>query len=145
MSLADKLVAQWKLHGKLIVAFDFDDTVFPYSTVHKTPVIRRTIKALQDAKNQGHTLVLFTCRDSQEDTRMYCDINGIGYDYFNESPVPTGNGKIFYNVFLDDKCGLRETVTELQIALHEIEDLIREKSKRLHVHSNSTRRVRGGS
>lgn len=126
MSLAAKLVEQYKEHGKLIIAYDFDDTVFPYSHSKVTPIIREVLKTLRMAKEQGHTLVLYTCRDREDEVKLYCELNDIHYDYFNDSPVTLREGpaKIYYNVFLDDKCGLREATKELQIALYEIKNLI---------------------
>jgi hydroxymethylpyrimidine pyrophosphatase-like HAD family hydrolase len=120
MTLADRLVEQYKKHGKLIIAFDFDDTVFPYSHQVDTPITRRTRKVLRMAKEQGHTLVCFTCRGSIADVKMYCDFKKISFDYFNDCPLKLGNGKIFYNILLDDKAGLREALTELETALYTI-------------------------
>lgn len=117
MKLAQKLVAQWEQFGKLVIAFDFDDTVYPFTEGYNPEPV---LKALRTAKAQGHTLICFTCRSDQRVPESYCKVEGIEYDYFNESPINnnvTGHGKPYYNIFLDDKAGLGEALSQLEHAL----------------------------
>lgn len=117
MNLANKLIQQYKQHGKLIIAFDFDDTVYANSP---DVDVSETIKVLQRAKEQGHELICFTCRDDQMIPSQYCFYNRIMYDYFNGSPYnneETGLGKPYFNVLLDDKAGLEQAREALNHAL----------------------------
>ena len=103
--LKDKLLAQYKEYGKLIIAFDYDDTVFPFY-VHKS-VVQPNIDVLVRAQEQGHTLILYTCRVPGVLVHNYLKAVGITTQWFNSSPVYTAEGsKLFFNVLLDDKCGI---------------------------------------
>lgn len=112
--LLEKLKGVLSDHGKLIIAFDFDDTVFPFSG-EDTPCfeVRETLRWAQD---QGHVLICYTCRSDQEEVLQFCQGEGIYYERFNENHLQLEGqyGKIFYNIFLDDKCGLKEALDTLQ-------------------------------
>lgn len=126
----NKLIEQYKQHRKLIIAFDFDDTVFPYSKDVDGFIISKCQECVRKANEQGHDVILFTCRDDQRIPSQYFHFNNMRYDYFNESPVKdvdTGMGKIYYNILLDDKAGLYESLSTLQQVLLTIDELKQEK------------------
>ena len=114
--LASRLIKQCKEHGKLIIAFDFDDTVFPFT--YPLEVLLPVHEILKKAKKQGHTLICYTANSDLEKVSLYLFHNGLTPHYYNESPVAT-EGKIYYNIFLDDKCGLQETLDILNYVLEE--------------------------
>ena len=114
--LLERLHKQYKEHGKLVIAFDFDDTVYPYTWDLEYIIPVRY--ALVEAKARGHILVCYTANDDYAKVSRYLDYHGLTPDFYNESPVPS-KGKIFYNIFLDDKCGLHEALTILNIFLEE--------------------------
>lgn len=121
--LKSQLLRQYKENGSLIIAFDYDDTVFPYNVSDDELLYVRYV--LRKAKKQGHTLICFTCRDSEDKVGSFCLEHGILYDWFNESPVKlkeVGLGKIYYNIFLDDKAGLELATNTLLSVLLEIEE-----------------------
>lgn len=125
-----KLIDQYKKYGKLIIAVDFDDTVFPYSGDVDCGILRSCQDCVRKANAQGHDVILFTCRDDQRIPSQYFHFNEMRYDYFNESPVKdidTGLGKIYYNILLDDKAGLLESLSTLQQVLLTIEEMKEEK------------------
>jgi hypothetical protein len=103
-----RLMSQYKEHGKLIIAFDFDDTVFDYR--QKGDTFHKIHRLLREAKKRGYTLILFTCREgmAQVLASKWCFSNGFGPDYLNDSPVGNGGTKPYYNLLLDDKAGLRQ-------------------------------------
>lgn len=124
MDLGNKLVHQWKCHGALLIAFDFDDTVFDldptFGSILATKMLR---ELLRKAKKQGHTLICYTCRDRfDKPVHEFLMEKEIFPNYINESPVQS-DGKIFYNILLDDKSGLREAIDALEYALQEIEKI----------------------
>lgn len=124
MDLGNKLVHQWKCHGALIIAFDFDDTVSDFDKTFGNPALVGHVRnVLRRAKFLGHTLVCYTCRYKHNPELVeFLQAQDLYTDYINESPVKT-DGKLFYNVFLDDKCGLREATDALEYALREIENI----------------------
>jgi hypothetical protein len=116
----DVLLTQYKRHGKIIVAFDFDDTVCPFRGNDCSKVIE-LLKRLRPYA----TLICFTARlgsriDSAE---QYLIKHQIPYDYINKqhdgSEIAVGT-KLFYNQLLDDKAGLYESFLILEAFLERI-------------------------
>lgn len=105
-NLVNRLINEWDKYGYLIVAFDFDDTVYSENGKHE-----QVIELLKACKEIGCILIAFTCRDENEYDFVdsYLKSVGIEYDYINENypevKLDTSR-KIFYNIFLDDRCGL---------------------------------------
>ncbi|MDR2855268.1 MAG: hypothetical protein LBV40_03815 [Methanomicrobiales archaeon] len=104
----DVLLEQYEKHGKIIVAFDFDDTVHPF----RGNDCRQVIQLLRDLRPYAH-LICFTARfdEKLEVVREFLVSNNIPYDYINKE----FNGddiavkKVLYNQLLDDKAGLYES------------------------------------
>ena len=108
-----RLYKDYKAHGKLIIAFDFDNTIFDIHGNGDTyPEVTRV---LQDARKAGHTLVLFTANEGYrlQMIRVYLNELGLNPDYVNESPVFKDNRKPYYNILLDDRAGLESAYTQL--------------------------------
>lgn len=104
----DRLVENWKLHNGIIIAFDFDNTVFDYYDMGYQ--YDKVIKLLKECKGMGCTLILCTCCDESKFAFMKgkCEEKGIEIDYINESPpyIPFTGNKIYYNILFDDRTGL---------------------------------------
>lgn len=120
------LIKQYKQFGSLLIAFDFDDTVSMFSVSEgykRLHMINRALTALRFATKQGHKMICYTANPNVEHIKTYCKFNNIQIDYLNRSPVESGGGKIYYNIFLDDKCGLKSATDTLLAALVKIQDL----------------------
>jgi hypothetical protein len=104
----DRLVENWKLHNGIIIAFDFDNTIFDY--YGKKYSYPKVIELLKECQKMGCTLILNTCCDDTKNKFMcdYCESVGIMVDYVNESPpyIPFTGNKVYYNILLDDRSGL---------------------------------------
>ena len=104
----DRLVENWKLHNGIIIAFDFDNTIFDY--YDKGYRYDKVIALLKECKDMGCTLIFSTCCDESKFEFMEnkCIEVGIYIDYINESPpyIPFTGNKIYYNIMLDDRAGL---------------------------------------
>lgn len=104
----ERLVENWKLHNGIIIAFDFDNTVFDY--YGKGYRYDKVIDLLRECKNMGCTLILSTCCEESkfEFMKNKCREVGISIDYINESPpyIPFTGNKVYYNILLDDRAGL---------------------------------------
>jgi hypothetical protein len=116
------IIRQYKEHGKLIIAYDFDGTVRPYRDGENVDDV---IKLLHRWKDHAH-LICYTARDSKEIpfVKNYLDIHDIPYDYINrnfDGTLPEVGQKMLYNVFLDDKAGLYETWVILNTIIETIE------------------------
>lgn len=104
----ERLVENWKLHNGIIIAFDFDNTVYDY--YDKGYRYDKVIGLLKECKKMGCTLILSTCCDESkfDFMRNKCAEVGLHIDYINESPsyIPFTGNKIYYNIMLDDRSGL---------------------------------------
>ena len=104
----DRLVENWKLHNGIIIAFDFDNTIFDY--YDKGYRYDKVITLLRECKDMGCTLILSTCcvESKFEFMENKCIEVGIHIDYINASPpyIPFTGNKIYYNIMLDDRAGL---------------------------------------
>lgn len=110
--LLNRLITQYKKQDKLIIAYDIDDTVRPmYCTNCDTvqSLLRRANEIL-DA-----FFIVFTSNEDIDGVKEYLDECKLPYDTINENApfVRFKKGKVFYNVLLDDKAGLGETVKTL--------------------------------
>ena len=111
--LLERLISQYKKQDKLVIAYDFDDTVRPMycANCERVQSLLRKIKDILNAY-----FIVFTSNKDLNDVKKYLDEWEIPYDAINENApfVPFKEGKIFYNVLLDDKAGLGETVNTLE-------------------------------
>lgn len=127
--LLGRLLKNYYKYGSIVVAFDFDDTVRDYHTLQP---IEDVVNLLKVIKARGYAkLVCYTCRSGvginqqgSDYVKEYLKDYGIEYDAFNEPVIPmkhpvTGEiipqtGKIYYNIFLDDKAGLGQAFEVLE-------------------------------
>ena len=119
----ERLEEEWKLHGKIIIACDFDDTISPWKLKGFDP--KRTIEVLKIAKQTGAYIVIFTACNPEryDEIRKYCSDSGLEIDAINETPIdlPYGKtGKIYANIFIDDRAGLNEALNILEMAMYRI-------------------------
>ena len=111
-----RLKSEIEIHGKLFIAFDFDNTVFDFHKVGDTfPKIE---DLLIEVKKQGHTLILFTGNEGDKLAGIvqYCTERGYAPDLINENPLMQTR-KPYYNILLDDRAGLSESYTILKTIL----------------------------
>jgi len=121
----NRLINEWRQHGKIIIGIDFDGTISPYHTLENEDDIKRVISILKIAREIGAYNVIFTaCNpDRFEYIQDYCDSIGLIIDSINQNPIdiPYGkNGKIYANIFIDDRAGLNEALNILEMAMYTI-------------------------
>lgn len=104
----DRLLNEWEKYGMLIVAFDYDHTVFDYA--NRGDKFDNVISLLCKVKKMGCHLVVFTsCNEDRfPDIKKYLKDNDIPFDSINETPdfIPFKGRKVYYNLLLDDRSGL---------------------------------------
>ena len=117
-NITERLVKEWKKYGEIVIAFDFDNTVYDYHK--KGHSYNQVISLLKECKDIGAYLILFTSRrdDELEFVEGYLKENNIPYDAINEDPIFTkaSGRKIYYNVLLDDRAGLPSAYNTLKKA-----------------------------
>lgn len=103
-----RLWRDYEKHANLIIAFDFDNTIYDY---HNERYHFDCVKSLlRDCSELGFTMVLFTANDDPDTLQHhieFCEGEGIRVDFVNESPV-LKTTKPYYNILLDDRAGLED-------------------------------------
>jgi Icc-related predicted phosphoesterase len=105
-----RLLMDYDLHKKIIVALDFDDTIYDFhgkgSTYHKV------ISLIKECNELEFPVVIFTANNDHNFIKGYCDNIGIKIEGINKNVISQfeGCGKIYYNILLDDRAGLGEAV-----------------------------------
>lgn len=111
----ERLYKCWEDHKNLVIGFDFDGTI--YDTHENGGDFRRVIGLLRECKEMGFTMCLWTAEPVPEKLgwkKSYCEEIGIKPDYINESPLMPGTEKPYFNILLDDRCGLPYTYEVLK-------------------------------
>lgn len=117
----ERLYGEFKKYGSLVIAYDFDNTVYDYHK--KGHEYNDMIKLLQELKEIGCTMICFTANEDLKFVKQYCEDNNIPLDKLNENPdfYKSDSKKIYYNAFLDDRAGLLQVYQDLNLLLNVIE------------------------
>jgi hypothetical protein len=115
-NLVTRLLRLYEAHGSLVVAVDFDNTLFDFHyerEKHSRPRhdYSEIYELLRRLKAIGCFIVIWTANEDERFIQRFLSKERIPYDAINENP-PFFKGqsrKIYYNVLLDDAAGLRET------------------------------------
>jgi hypothetical protein len=122
-SVYERLKEEYLKYNKLIIAYDFDNTIFDYH--EKGYDYEKVIALLKRWKGKAYE-VCFTCRgkDHYDFIYDYTKSRGIPCDGINENVGHPGygSGKIFYNILLDDRAGLYTAYHALLKLTNEIEN-----------------------
>jgi len=118
-----RLVKEWRMHGKIIIAVDYDSTISYWPTIENQDDIEKTIKLLQVAHETGAYIVINTaCKEDRfEDIQKHCEEVRLPINGINTPPISTmyGNAnKLYANIFLDDRAGLNEALEMLEEAMY---------------------------
>lgn len=118
----NRLKSEYEKYSSLVVAFDFDNTVYDY---HKKGLLFDDVIALlRELKALNCCLIVFTANEDEDFVKTYCNENNIPFDLINENPSfnKSTSRKIYYNILLDDRAGLRESYDLLKRLLTEIKN-----------------------
>ena len=117
-----RLTEEWLAHNKLIVAVDYDDTLYPWKFATQEEC-DKVFNLLEFARMAGIYVVIFTASGPEryEEITKYCNSKGLKIDSINKNPIdlPYGheeNAKIYYNIFLCDRAGLDASMEVLHKA-----------------------------
>jgi len=118
----ERLIFEWLKYGNLIVALDFDNTIFDYHEDKQTYL--DVINLVKECKKYGCKIVIFSAREESDYDfiRTHCSSVGIELDGINENMpyLHYKARKIYYNVLLDDRAGLPSAFKSLSNALNYI-------------------------
>lgn len=112
----NRIIDEYRKYGKIIVAYDFDGTVYDFHNEGcKYPRVMNLLRALRP---YAHFVVYSASKeDRYEMIKRYLEDNSLPCDALNENipglNIPNGK-KLYYNILLDDRAGLREGVEILE-------------------------------
>lgn len=129
----NRLIKEWLSHDRLIIACDLDDTIIPYNP-ELAESCAETVELIKSCQEEGILFIINTARENHKLQRGKQQVEelGIVVHSVNEMPsdwhAPYGlAGKVYANIFLDDRGGLDCTKKQLQETL-KIVKLIRENN-----------------
>ena len=110
-----RLYKEYKKYGSLVIAYDFDNTVFDFHK--KGTTYNQVIWLLQELKRIGCICICFTANEDEQFVKEYCKLWNIPLDKLNENHdfFKSKSKKIYYNAFLDDRAGLQQVYQELSL------------------------------
>lgn len=119
---SDRLFDEWKKYGSIIVAYDYDNTVYDY--YQRGYQYNDVIELLRECKRNGFHLTVFTsCNDDRfQEIRNHLTENNIPFDGINETPdfIPFKGRKVYFNILLDDRAGLKSAYDQLWNLIYSI-------------------------
>ena len=119
-----RLIIEYEKHGQLIVAFDFDDTVF---NTHERPgwEYNQVIELLRKVQPYAYIICWSaSVPERYESMWQYFKENNIPCQAINsDAPwvAPRGR-KIYANIYLDDRAGLESTYNLLNLFVETMEN-----------------------
>ena len=139
-----RLLKQYREHGKLVVAVDFDGTLFDlHKKGFRFPDVIRLVRRCHEL---GFTIVIFSaaCRERYDGIRKHLADKNIPFDAINENVIDRGEGdystsKIYYNILLDDRAGLSAAYHTLNSLVNFVEYERNNKPKYIYRKSDGIR------
>lgn len=120
----DRLLGEWKTHGKIVISVDYDDTLSPWRLENKEDV-KRTRELVKEARRTGAYVVIFTACAPERYSHIheFCKSIEFQYDTINQNPIELPYGgekgsKIYYNINLCDRSGLTQALDILEAAMY---------------------------
>lgn len=112
-----RLWDEYKKYGSLVIAFDFDNTVFDYHK--KGHTYWQVVELLIKLKEANCYIICFTAAEDMDFVKQYLLDNSIPVDAVNENPpfFKSNERKIYYNAYLDDRAGLIQVYSELNLLI----------------------------
>jgi len=109
----NRLMEEYKNYGSLVVAFDFDDTVYDFHK--KGRIYNDVIVLIKKLKLLNCYLICWTGQEDLEFVSNYLTANEILFDSINQNPPfhKLKSKKVYANVYLDDRAGLHQVYNEL--------------------------------
>jgi hypothetical protein len=119
----NRLVKEWLKNGKIIIACDLDDTIIPYNEEIKENC-NKMVKLVLECQKEGIIFLINTARSKERLYKSKEQVEDLGIvvhginEMHPEWDKPYGlNGKLYANIFLDDRGGFWDTYWTLSNAL----------------------------
>ena len=125
----ERLLAEYRKYGNLIVAVDFDDTLYNYHQ-QDGATYNQVVELVNELKGIGCEIIIWTGNKDLGFIKQFLYDNNIMYDKINEDSHIAKKWyknkgiqaprKIYANVYLDDRAGLLQTYNDLKYVVETI-------------------------
>jgi hypothetical protein len=119
----NRLVTEWIKNGKIIIACDLDDTIIPYNEEIKDNC-KKMIDLILECQEEGIYFLINTARNKpqlekakQQVEELGIVVHGVNEMHPEWNHTYGKNGKIYANIFLDDRGGFWDAYWTLTNAL----------------------------
>jgi MoaA/NifB/PqqE/SkfB family radical SAM enzyme len=119
----NRLVTEWLKNGKIIIGCDLDDTIIPYNEEIKDNC-KKMVDLILECQKEGIIFLINTARSEYQLEKSKEQVEELGITVHGVNKMhpewdkPYGvNGKIYANIFIDDRGGFWDTYWTLTNAL----------------------------
>lgn len=146
-----RLSKEWLEHDKIVIAVDYDSTIFPWHTIDNQEDMSKVITILKKAYNLGAYIIVNTCsnHDRYSEIKDYCKSINLPIDGINTNAIELpliwcdstymislyslllragqtyGDISIDPFKFLEDNKGYKEDISLIKSALPKLRDIIK--------------------
>lgn len=121
-----RLYNEYKKYGNLIVAVDFDDTLYDFhGKGYNYKMVSQLIRELYKI---NCWIIIWTGNQDSSFVKNYLEENDIPYNSINEEADVSKKllkgkfpRKVYANVYLDDRAGLKQVYNELKKLVNELQ------------------------
>lgn len=119
----NRLATEWLKNGKIIIACDLDDTIIPYNEEIKDNC-QKMVDLILECQEEGIIFLINTARSERQLENAKKQVEDLGIVVHGVNKMhpdwnkPYGiNGKLYANIFLDDRGGFWDVYWTLTNAL----------------------------
>jgi len=119
----NRLVTEWLKNGKIIIGCDLDDTIIPYNEEIKDNC-QKMVDLLLECQEEGIIFLINTARSERqlENAKKQVEdlgivVHGVNQMHSEWDKLYGVNGKLYANIFLDDRGGFWDSYWTLTNAL----------------------------
>ena len=119
----NRLATEWLKNGKIIIGCDIDDTIIPYNEEIKDNC-KKMVDLILGCQKEGIIFLINTARSKYQLEKAKQQVEELGIVVHGVNKMhpewdkPYGvNGKIYTNIFLDDRGGFWDSYWTLKTAL----------------------------
>lgn len=123
----DRLLLEYKKYNSIIVAVDYDDTLFDFHNVGGSYEMVKQL--IRDLHSIGCKIIIWTGNEDIDSIKNYLNLNNVPYDLINDNLQINGkyvsgkdSRKIYANVYIDDRAGLIQVYKDLCRLVKQIKD-----------------------
>jgi len=117
------LVTEWLKNGKIIIACDLDDTIIPYNEEIKDNC-KKMVDLILECQKEGIYFLINTARSKDKLQKGKEQVEALGIEVHGVNEMHTEwnrpygvNGKLYANIFIDDRGGFWDSYETLRNAL----------------------------